>query len=116
VKFNVLTEKLAALRDSYILRQPLNIIIQYEQKIDDLRKGLAIRIDHLVKMRQESFKFLTGKLESLSPLAILNRGYSITAKLPEGIIIKDASLLKKDDIVETKLGNGRFRSKVEEIG
>lgn len=115
VKLNSLTEKLAALRDSYILRQPLNIIIQYEQKIDDLGKLAGIRIDHLVKMRQESFKFLTGKLESLSPLAILNRGYSITAKLPEGIIIKDASLLKKDDIIETKLGKGKFRSRVEEV-
>lgn len=115
VKLNTLTEKLAALRDSYILRQPLNIIIQYEQKIDDLGKLAGIRIDHLVKMRQESFKFLTGKLESLSPLAILNRGYSITTKLPEGIIIKDANFLKKNDIIETKLGKGKFKSRVEEV-
>ncbi|MDD5496061.1 MAG: exodeoxyribonuclease VII large subunit [Candidatus Omnitrophica bacterium] len=114
-KIGVLTERLATLKDSYVMRQPLNVIIQYEQLIDDLRKDMAIRIDHLVKMRRENFNLIAGKLETLSPLAILNRGYSITAKLPEDIIIKDSKSLKKGDEVVTKLGKGRFRSKVEEI-
>lgn len=115
-KFNALTEKLSTLVESYILRQPLNIIIQHEQKIDELRKDIAIRIDHLVKMRGENFRLLTGKLEALSPLSILNRGYSITAKLPDGAIVKDAGMLRAGDTVETKLGKGKFRSKVEEVG
>lgn len=114
-KLDVLAGKLATLKESYILRQPLNIVTQYEQKIDDLTKDLAVSIDHLIKMRQENFRFLTGKLESLSPLAILNRGYSITAKLPEMAIVKDISEVKKNDIVETKLGKGKFRSRVEEV-
>jgi exodeoxyribonuclease VII large subunit len=114
-KLEMLAEKLRTLRESYILRQPLNLVTQYEQMIDDLRKDIALRIEHLVEMRQENFKLLTHKLEALSPLAILNRGYSITARLPDGIIIKDAAQLKKGDKVETKLGKGKFSSKVEEI-
>ncbi len=114
-KINTLTERLATLKESYILRQPLNLIVQYEQKIDDLRKDIAIRIDHIVKMRGENFNLLASKLEVLSPLAILNRGYSITTKLPEGAIVKSSRMLKKNDIVETKLGSGKFKSRVEEI-
>ena len=114
-KLKSLAERLTALKESYILRQPLNIITQYEQTIDDLRKDMAIRIGHLVKMREENFRALAGKLGSLSPLAILNRGYSITTRLPEGAIVKDAGLVKKGDIVETKLGKGKFRSKVESV-
>ncbi len=114
-KIDLLTHKLANLKDSYILRQPLNIITQYEQKIDELGKDIAIRIDHLVKMRSENFRSLTGKLETLSPLAILNRGYSITTKLENGMIVKDAASLKKSDSVETRLGKGKFKSRVEEI-
>ena len=114
-KINILAERLATLKDSYILRQPLNIITQYEQEIDELRKDIAIRIDHIVKMRSENFNLLISKLDVLSPLGILNRGYSITAKLPESSIIKDAGSLKVNDIVETRLGKGKFRSKVEEI-
>lgn len=114
-KIDVLTERLTTLKESYILRQPLNLVIQYEQKIDDLRKDLVIRIDHIVKLRAENFNLLVGKLEVLSPLAILKRGYSITTKLPEGVMLKNTNSLEKGDVVETKLGKGTFRSKVEEI-
>lgn len=114
-KIDALMHKLSTLRDSYILRQPLNLALQYEQKIDDLRKDLAIRIDHIVKMRGENFNLLAGKLETLSPLAILGRGYSITTKFADGVIIKDAASLKAGDSVQTRLGKGKFRSRVEEI-
>jgi len=114
-KVNRLAERLAAVKDSYILRQPLNLIVQYEQQIDGLRKDVAIRIEHLIKMRGENYNLLTSKLEAFNPLAILKRGYSVTTKLPEGIILKDIGLLKVGDTVETKLGKGKFRSKVEEI-
>jgi exodeoxyribonuclease VII large subunit len=91
------------------------MVEQYEQMIDDLRKDMAIRIGHLVKMRAENFNMLTQKLEVLSPLSILNRGYSISARLPEGKIIKDIMDIKVGDKVETKLGRGKFISQVEEI-
>ena len=107
--------RLAGLTDSYALKQPLKMVEQYEQMIDDLRKDMAIRIDHSVKMYGEKFNLLTQKLEALSPLAILNRGYSISAVLPEGRILKDSAEVKIGDRVETKLGRGRFVSKIEEI-
>lgn len=90
-------------------------VAQYEQEIDDLAKEIAIRIDHIVKMRGENFNLLASKLEALSPLAVLNRGYSITTKLPGGMIIKDAKALNRDDWVQTRLGKGKFTSRVEEI-
>lgn len=110
-----LRERLRNLRESYILRQPLNYIIQQEQRIDDLRKDIHVRIGHVVDIYGEKFDHLISKLEVLSPVGILKRGYSITTKLPEGIIVKDAKSLKIGDAVETKLGQGKFRGRVEEI-
>lgn len=112
-KIELLTGRFTALRDSYILRQPLNMITQYEQHLDDMRKDIAVRIDHIVKMRSENFSLLAGKLYVLSPLAILRRGYSITTNTTDGTIIKDASKLCPGDEVETKLGKGKFRSIIE---
>jgi exodeoxyribonuclease VII large subunit len=66
-------------------------------------------------MRNENFNLLIGKLEVLSPLGILKRGYSITMKLPGGAIVKDAADLKVGDAVETRLGKGKFKSRVEGI-
>lgn len=114
-KLDILTERLATLKDSYILRQPLNIITQYEQRIDDLRSDIKTYIDHLVKSREHEFRLAAGKLDALSPLAILSRGYSITSKLPDNVIIKDAKDLKAGDKVETRLGNGRLISRVEGV-
>ena len=114
-KLDILKEELEGLRESYILRQPLNYIIQKAQRIDDLRKDMSVRIDHIVDMSGEKFNRIIGKLEALSPISILKRGYSITIKLPEGVIVKDTGLLKIGDRIETKLGQGKFKSRVEEI-
>ncbi len=111
-----MAQKLARLRESYALKQPLKRIEQYEQMIDDLGKDMAIRVEHLVKMRAEGLNLLTQKLEALSPLSILNRGYSISSRLADGRIIKEIGDIKTGDRVETKLGKGKFISKVEEIG
>jgi exodeoxyribonuclease VII large subunit len=90
------------------------MVIQYEQRVDDLSKSLATNVKHNIDMRQERFNNLGGKLAALNPLAILGRGYSVTVKLPEMSIIKDVSSLKKGDVVETKVGKGRFTSRVED--
>ncbi|HPM42864.1 MAG TPA: exodeoxyribonuclease VII large subunit, partial [Candidatus Omnitrophota bacterium] len=115
-KIDILEERVKALSDSYILRQPLNVIEQHEQRIDDLRKDLADRMAHVVDMRGENFRLLAGKLGTLNPLAILNRGYSITTNWSDGVIVKDASKLKEGDKVETKLANGKFVGRVESVG
>jgi exodeoxyribonuclease VII large subunit len=112
-KMNILKEKITKLRESYVLKRPLNLITQYEQKIDDLRKEIAAGIDRILGDGEESFNLLAGKLGALSPLAILTRGYSITTRLPEGVIVKDAGDLKAGDRVETRLGKGSFTSRVE---
>jgi len=114
-KLEFLAERLTALKDSYILRQPLNIVTQYEQRIDDLRKDMALGIDHIVKMRNEKFGTLAGKLSVLNPLSILGRGYSVTTGVTDGAIIKDSKSIKKGDEVETRLGRGSFVSRVEEM-
>ncbi|MFH1189690.1 MAG: exodeoxyribonuclease VII large subunit [Candidatus Omnitrophota bacterium] len=110
-----LAQKLDRLSRSYALKQPLKMVEQYEQMIDDLRKDMAIRIGHLVEHYTEGHNLLKEKLAVLNPTAILNRGYSISLRLPENRIIKDARDVKVGDRIETKLGRGKFISKIEEI-
>ena len=110
-----MTQRLTKLSQSYALKQPLKMVEQYEQMIDDLRKDMAIRISHLVKLNSDHHNLLAEKLAVLSPLSILNRGYSISSRLPEMKIIKDAGDIKVGDRIETRLGRGTFISKIEEI-
>lgn len=73
--------------------------------------GLLRMMDHL-RGRLET---QTGILDSLSPLAILKRGYSIARKLPEGLIIKEAAALAVGDEVGVKVSEGSFDARVIRI-
>ncbi|MBU0605547.1 MAG: exodeoxyribonuclease VII large subunit [Candidatus Omnitrophica bacterium] len=110
-----MAQRLAKLSQSYALKQPLKMVEKYEQMIDDLRKDMAIRIDHLVRLHGENYNLLDQKLAVLSPLSILSRGYSVSSRLPEKKIIKDTGDIKVGDRIETRLGKGTFISKIEEI-
>lgn len=94
---------------------PLDIIREYEQRLDDIEEGLGLRFKHYIELKEENFKSIFEKVEILSPLSILARGYSINFKLPEKRVLKDVRILKKGDLVETRLLNGSFRSRVEDI-
>lgn len=94
---------------------PLDIIKEYEQRLDDIEEGLGLRFKHYIELKEENFKLISEKVEILSPLSILARGYSINFKLPEKKVLRDVKILKKGDLVETRLLNGSFKSKVEEV-
>ena len=92
---------------------PADIIKEYAQRLDDMEADLNLRVKHYLELKEENFKLVSEKISMLSPLGILSRGYSITYKLPEGKILKDAGSLKNGDMVETRLSKGAFKSRVE---
>jgi exodeoxyribonuclease VII large subunit len=105
--------RLSNLKDAYVLRQPLNVLTQYQQRIDELTKTMCIKAEHYMQMCNQTFKAAVGRLEALSPLAILSRGYSITKRSSDEKIIKEASQVSPGDEIITRLHKGQIKSKVE---
>lgn len=97
------------------LRDPLLLIEQHKTKITDLARQIYVRIQHFLKTKEAAFNLAIEKLSSLSPLNILARGYSITFKMPEGEILKDAKLVRIGDNIKTRLHSGEFLSEVQEV-
>jgi exodeoxyribonuclease VII large subunit len=58
---------------------------------------------------------MSGRLQSLSPLAVLSRGYSITRLLPERKILCGVEGVREGDEVEVILAEGRMECSVESI-
>jgi exodeoxyribonuclease VII large subunit len=54
-------------------------------------------------------------LESLSPLAVLQRGYSITRSVDSGSIVRQTDGLSVGDDVNVRLARGNFNAKIEKI-
>lgn len=93
-----------------------SIIPQKSQAVDELSKALVTYARHTIAMARKSLSSFLGRLEALSPLGVLARGYTITLKLPDRELIYDAAMLKKDERVQTRLKKGTFISRVESIG
>jgi exodeoxyribonuclease VII large subunit len=54
-------------------------------------------------------------LDTLSPLAVLGRGYSIVKTLPEGLIVKEAASVAVGSAVDVKVSSGSFQAKVTDV-
>jgi exodeoxyribonuclease VII large subunit len=103
------------LKERYAFRQPADLIQQYQQMIDRLFSTLNLKVMHSAELNQQRCNVLIGKLQALSPLNILSRGYSITLRLPEREAVKKAASLSPGSEVETRLAEGTFVSRVERV-
>jgi exodeoxyribonuclease VII large subunit len=72
------------------------------------RERLEQNLRHALEIQQEKVKGVFGKLDSLSPLAILQRGYSITRKLPSLLILRSATEIREGEQVEVRLHRGHL--------
>jgi len=108
-------QRLKAIKESYGMRRPLDIITQRSQKMDEIYGQLLDGVKNYFEIKSNAVSLFKEKLEVLSPTSVLKRGYSITRKLPELTVIKDVDNLKTDDRIEVRLSKGRIESKVERI-
>ncbi len=108
----------AALRSSLreftrLLGDPSISLERYSQRIDDLAGRLAIGLRHHVRRDRALLASLASGLDHLNPLGILARGYSITKRVADGAILKEATEVKNGDVISTRLHRGEVLSRVE---
>ncbi|TCP92106.1 exodeoxyribonuclease VII large subunit [Cricetibacter osteomyelitidis] len=84
------------------------------QHLQQLEVRLNFAINKIVADRQNRLANLCGKLDSLSPLKVLARGYSIV-KNEQGQTVTDIHQIQVGEQITTKLTNGQFISKIDKI-
>ncbi|MFA5063074.1 MAG: exodeoxyribonuclease VII large subunit [Candidatus Omnitrophota bacterium] len=109
----VLKNNLIALKNS--IKSPLDRLHEKAQVVDDLSLGLNQNMRQLINITREKTLALIHRLEALSPLAVLSRGYSLSMFLADESVIKSPAQIKKGDKVKTILSEGSFISSVEEV-
>jgi exodeoxyribonuclease VII large subunit len=108
-----LKNQLTALRHG--LKSPLDRLLEKQQLLDELKESLTQQLRHYLALAGERASSLAQRLQALSPLAVLARGYSLTMLMPSGEIVKEAGQLRPKEMVKTVLGKGSFISSVEEV-
>ena len=105
--------KLDILLGSYIFKNPERLYEVKMQKVDTLVEKLIMLSKNILENKTYKYNYLLDKLETLSPIKTLKRGYSIT-KI-DNKIIETVKNIKPGMHINTTLEDGEIISEIMEV-
>jgi exodeoxyribonuclease VII large subunit len=93
-------------------RRPLQRVRDLEQRLDDLGERVRRAGNQRVIQAADKIAALAARLETLSPLNVLTRGYSLT-HTADGQLVRSAADVTPGDVLVTRVARGSIRSRVE---
>lgn len=113
-RFELRRQRLAAASARLELQNPVRLLGKQRERLSDLHARLATRIDALIERRRLQLGQKVGRLNAISPLATLERGYSLT-QTDSGELVRDARQLRTGSAVRVRLQSGAFSAEVTDI-
>jgi len=95
--------RLADLAGRRCFRQPLARIREEEQRLDDWGERLLRATRQRLAQAQQRLAALAGRLDSLSPLNVLGRGYSLTRRVGDPVVLTSPRQVQPGDRLSTQL-------------
>jgi exodeoxyribonuclease VII large subunit len=105
-KLTLRTERLQASNPRFWIEKAKK---QLDQNYNNLLKSFLI----LIQSNQFRTRELTAKLEALSPIAILSRGYSIIRTIPGARVVRDPQTVSLNQDLEVMVAKGRLICRVK---
>ena len=109
-KLEVTKLRLNNISNSKAFKEPYQNIQNNYQKLDTYIKQLENIIKLKLKESEKTFSTNISKLDALSPLKTLTRGYSIVEK--DGVIVKSAKDLNSGEDIKIKLVDGEKKARI----
>jgi exodeoxyribonuclease VII large subunit len=100
-------------QDRLNANQPRMMIVKSKIQLEKFYQNLLKSYHLSLQIKMMHIRELSAKLETLSPLAILDRGYSITRTIPPPSVIKDSRSVALGQDLEVMLARGRLRCQVK---
>lgn len=94
-----------------ILAHPERWLYPYQQRLDEAKERLERDVTQGLHERYLRFRNLLGKLDTLSPLATLARGYSI-ARREDGTVLYNSEEVQIDEEISVRLARGELLCRV----
>ena len=111
--FNELKMRLVNIDKRIDNNNPLNTLKHKNEILKAYVSALNNNIYRILSDKKHNYSMLKQHLDSLNPLAIMEKGYSINSI--NGEIITDVKRVKKGDILKTQMKNGFLVSQVIEV-
>ncbi len=106
-----LRERIGRVLASYAFRRPQERLLEAMERLDETSGELDRALSRRLEVAKTAIAAMTGKLETLSPLAVLARGYSVTFS-SSGRVLKDAAVVSRGERLRTRLFRGEVASEV----
>jgi exodeoxyribonuclease VII large subunit len=105
--------RLETLATRRVLTRPIERLHELARRIDELEMRARRAIANRLALARQHVDAAGGRLQALSPLKVLERGYSVTRLLPSGAVVRSAEQTRPGDLLETLLQTGRVTSRVK---
>jgi len=111
----IVRDRLGALAERRVFRFPLERLRERERLLDDAEERLARGVGQRFTLAKQHADAQAARLQALSPLNVLARGYSLTRTADGARIVHSASQVRPGDRVEVLLAAGRLLAEVEQV-
>lgn len=111
----ILRTTLDALAQRRCFTRPRERLHDWATRLDEGEARLQSAARHLAELARQRLSGLGAALQALSPLGILQRGYSLTRKLPSRVVVRSTADLRVGEEILTGLASGEVVSLVQEI-
>ena len=98
-----------------VFHRPMQRIDEFRQRLDDWSQDLESAVKRLIEKRRQSLEHQAARLDALSPLNVMKRGYSITSLPSDNKTLTNTTQLELGDQLKTVLHHGTIVSEVTEI-
>lgn len=105
---------LQALSSSPGLQSPMGYLQQRRKALQMLSNQLYANQSHQISLKKQRFIGCTSKLDALSPLKVLTRGYAMTQR-EDGEVIRSIGQVNVHDRISVMLGDGSMTAEVLEV-
>jgi exodeoxyribonuclease VII large subunit len=96
-------------------RLPVERVRDLEQRLDDWAERLRRAARQCVQLAGERLSASAAQLETLSPLNVLRRGYTLTRRETDQAVVRDVAQVQVGDLLRTLVPGGSVLSRVEAV-
>ncbi len=85
-------------------------VASHRQQVDDLTRRATRALSHSLKLHRSALDGLEARLDALSPLATLERGYAIVRRADSGAVVRSLAQVQAGDALAIRVHDGEFRA------
>lgn len=92
---------------------PARRVQSESQRVDELSRRMLSSLIHRIQLQSSHVKGMTRRLEALSPLAVLARGYTVVTRKADGRVVSRVVQAKPGEQIRVRVSDGQFDAEIK---